>query len=77
MSTNPLYGNQAFTNVRNLATADIQRIKVDEVSVGSKLILPVVVAVSLPTGVQGQVAVLNNAGTYSIQVYDNGAWQAL
>ena len=77
MSTNPLYGNQYFTNVRNLASADIQRVKADEVSIGSRLILPIVVAGSLSEGVQGQVAILNNSGTYTINVYDAGVWQAL
>jgi len=77
MSTYPLYGNQAFTKVRNLASSEVQRLKADEVNVGSSLVLPVVVAGSLPTGVQGQVAVLNNAGVYTISVYDDGAWHAL
>jgi hypothetical protein len=76
MSTNPIYGNQYFTNVRNLATAQVQRVKADEVNIGSVLALPVLTAVPA-TGVQGQVAVMRIAGVYSIRVWDLGAWNTL
>ena len=75
MSTNPIYGNQAFTNVRNLATADIQRVKADEVSIGSRLIIPVLTS-SPATGVQGQLIVTNDGG-YNIRVWDSGSWHTL
>lgn len=79
----PYQGNQFFTNVQNVSSLGVQNLNVDSLqtsnlSVGNTITLPVTVGTSLTSGSYvGQLGLLNNSDTWSINVWTGSEWVSL
>lgn len=80
--TSPVYGNQFFKQVQNVAGTDVQTLRADNVKATNLQVtttLQVPVQNTGPTGpaVAGQLTLLNfPAGTYKLYAFNGSGWSA-
>jgi len=82
--SNPIQGNQYFTNVQDASSLSVQDLNTDtletsNLTVGNTITLPVLTSNPGTTSgsYRGQLALFYYSSAWSIQVYTGSAWQAL